>query len=103
MRADCIFAITAAWALALVAVCSATDQPVVQETVQETAPDTAYVAAQGATPGRAGVMVQIQEAEFDRELAERPWERTGPEVYCRLQEGHQGRLAREGGRSGQRG
>src|SRR3546814_8593482 len=51
MRADCLFAITAAGALALVAACSATDQPVVQETVQDTVPDTAHVAAQGATPG----------------------------------------------------
>src|SRR3546814_3172130 len=71
MRADCLFAITAAGALALVAACSATDQPVVQETVQDTAPDTAHVAAQGATPGIAGIMAAIEEAGFACEVQER--------------------------------
>src|SRR3546814_19381316 len=83
MRADCLFAITAAGALALVAACSATDQPVVQETVQDTAPDTAHVAAQGATPGIAGIMAAIEEAGFACEVQERPPDRFVQVADCR--------------------
>src|SRR3546814_20975967 len=83
MRADCLFAITAAGALALVAACSATDQPVVQETVQDTAPDTAHVAAQGATTGIAGIMAAIAEAGFTCEVQERHPDRFVQVADCR--------------------
>src|SRR3546814_12517424 len=83
MRADCLFAITAAGALALVAACSATDQPVVQETVQDTVPDTAHVAAQGATPGIAGIMAAIEKAGFTCEVQERHPERFVQVADCR--------------------
>src|SRR3546814_836741 len=83
MRADCLFAITAAGALALVAACSATDQPVVQETVQDTVPDTAHVAAQGATPGIAGIMAAIEKAGFTCEVQERHPDRFVPVADCR--------------------
>src|SRR3546814_15850445 len=83
MRADCLFAITAAGALALVAACSATDQPVVQETVQDTVPDTAHVAAQGATPGLAGIMAAIEKAGFTCEVLERHPDRFGEVADCR--------------------
>src|SRR3546814_11839054 len=83
MRADCLFAITAAGALALVAACSATDQPVVQETVQDTVPDTAHVAAQGATPGIAGLMAAIEKAGFTCEVQERHPDRFVQVAGCR--------------------
>src|SRR3546814_19885628 len=96
MRADCLFAITAAGALALVAACSATDQPVVQETVQDTAPDTAHVAAQGATTGLAGIMAAIEEAGFTCEVQERHPDRFVQVADCRSnQDQHRQLIARE--------
>src|SRR3546814_11555471 len=96
MRADCLFAITAAGALALVAACSATDQPVVQETVQDTVPDTAHVAAQGATPGIAGIMAAIEKAGFTCEVPERHPDRFVQAADCRTNQDQSRKLiARE--------
>src|SRR3546814_11702153 len=52
-------------------------------TVQDTVPDTAHVAAQGATPGIAGIMAAIAKAGFTCEVQERHPDRFVQVADCR--------------------
>jgi hypothetical protein len=83
MRASCLFAITAAAALALAAACGATDQSSGQGMTQGAAADVAQSMATGATPDIAGITAVIEQAGFTCEVKERHPDKFVQVIDCR--------------------